>query len=173
MTERLNWYESKHILLKDYSFMLNCLGTLRSSTLSLGEKWRFLKIISNLGKNEGKLYTLLRNSLRRVICHVYLIWKIYTDSGVVLLGIYFKEITVKGCMNELLLSCVWLCDLIDCSLPGSSVHGILQARILGWVFPSPGDPVVNNWSNINVYQKMRWINCVTAVQRNMMQTLRW
>ena len=25
------------------------------------------------------------------------------------------------------------CDLMDCSLPGSSVHGIFQARILGWV----------------------------------------
>ena len=24
-------------------------------------------------------------------------------------------------------------DPMDCSLPGSSVHGILQARILGWV----------------------------------------
>ena len=32
------------------------------------------------------------------------------------------------------------CDLIDCSLPGSSVHGILQARILEWVaFPFPED----------------------------------
>ena len=28
---------------------------------------------------------------------------------------------------------------MDCSLPGASVHGILQARILEWVaFPSPG-----------------------------------
>ena len=27
-------------------------------------------------------------------------------------------------------SCVWLGDPMDCSLPGSSVHGILQARIL-------------------------------------------
>ena len=26
-----------------------------------------------------------------------------------------------------------LCDPVDCSLPGSSVHGILQARILKWV----------------------------------------
>ena len=26
-----------------------------------------------------------------------------------------------------------LCDPLDCSLPGSSVHGILQARILEWV----------------------------------------
>ena len=31
------------------------------------------------------------------------------------------------------LSHVWLCDPMDCSLPGSSVHGILQARILEWV----------------------------------------
>ena len=29
-----------------------------------------------------------------------------------------------------------LCDPVDCSQPGSSVHGILQARILEWVaFP--------------------------------------
>ena len=28
------------------------------------------------------------------------------------------------------LSHVWLCDPVDCSLPGSSVHGILQAIIL-------------------------------------------
>ena len=30
-------------------------------------------------------------------------------------------------------SCLTLCDLMDCNLPGSSVHGILQARILQWV----------------------------------------
>ena len=29
--------------------------------------------------------------------------------------------------------CLILCDHMDCSLPGSSVHGILQARILEWV----------------------------------------
>ena len=31
------------------------------------------------------------------------------------------------------LSCVRLYDSIDCSLPGSSVHGIFQARVLEWV----------------------------------------
>ena len=37
-------------------------------------------------------------------------------------------------------SCPTLCDPMDCSQPGSSVHGILQARILEWVaIPSPGD----------------------------------
>ena len=29
--------------------------------------------------------------------------------------------------------CLTLCDPMDCSLSGSSVHGILQARILDWV----------------------------------------
>ena len=30
-------------------------------------------------------------------------------------------------------SCPTVCDPMDCSLPGSSVHGILQAGILEWV----------------------------------------
>ena len=30
-------------------------------------------------------------------------------------------------------SCLTLCDPVDCSLPGFSIHGILQARILEWV----------------------------------------
>ena len=36
-------------------------------------------------------------------------------------------------MLSQLQSCPSLCDRMDCSLPGSSVHGILQARILEWV----------------------------------------
>ena len=32
-----------------------------------------------------------------------------------------------------LLSRVRLCDPVDCSLPGSSIHGIFQARVLEWV----------------------------------------
>ena len=35
--------------------------------------------------------------------------------------------------TESLQSCPTLCDPIDCNPPGSSVHGILQARILEWV----------------------------------------
>ena len=35
--------------------------------------------------------------------------------------------------------CLTLYDLMDCSLPGSSVHEILQVRILEWVaMPSSG-----------------------------------
>ena len=35
--------------------------------------------------------------------------------------------------SEIAQCCLTLCDPMDCSLPGSSVHGILQARVLEWV----------------------------------------
>jgi len=35
--------------------------------------------------------------------------------------------------SEVAQSCPTLCDPVDCSPPGSSTHGILQARILEWV----------------------------------------
>ena len=35
--------------------------------------------------------------------------------------------------SEVAQSCLTLCDPMDCSLPGSSVHGIFQARVLEWV----------------------------------------
>ena len=34
--------------------------------------------------------------------------------------------------SEVAPSCPTLCDPMDCSLPGSSVHGIFQARVLEW-----------------------------------------
>ena len=37
------------------------------------------------------------------------------------------------CWREVAQSCPTLCDPVDCSPPGFSVHGILQARILEWV----------------------------------------
>ena len=39
----------------------------------------------------------------------------------------------KESESEVAQSCLTLCDPIDCNLPGSSIHGILQARILEWV----------------------------------------
>ena len=35
--------------------------------------------------------------------------------------------------SEVTQSCPTLSDPMDCSLPGSSVHGIFQARVLEWV----------------------------------------
>ena len=35
--------------------------------------------------------------------------------------------------SEVTQLCPTLCDPMDCSLPGSSIHGIFQARVLEWV----------------------------------------
>ena len=44
-----------------------------------------------------------------------------------------------------------LCDPMDCGPPGSSVHGILQARILGWVvIPFPrGSSWPRDWTQVS------------------------
>ena len=47
---------------------------------------------------------------------------IFPSPSPLLFGIEFES-------AKLLQSCPTLCDLTDCSLPGSSIHGILQARI--------------------------------------------
>ena len=44
--------------------------------------------------------------------------------------------------SEVAQSCPTLCDPMDCSSPGSSIHGIFQARVLEWSrlpFPFPDD----------------------------------
>ena len=38
--------------------------------------------------------------------------------------------------SEVVQSCPTLCDPMDCSLPGSSVHGIFQAIVLEWIASS-------------------------------------
>ena len=54
-----------------------------------------------------------------------------------------------GFMNaKLLQSCPTLCDTMGCSLPGSSVLGIIRARILEWVamLSSRGSSQSRNWT---------------------------
>ena len=48
-------------------------------------------------------------------------------------------------------SCPTLCNTMDCSLPGSSAHGILQARILEWVaIPfSRGSSWPRDWTRVS------------------------
>ena len=45
----------------------------------------------------------------------------------------YTKITVRKEETEVAQLCPTLCDPMDCSLPGSSVHGIFQARVLEWV----------------------------------------
>ena len=58
---------------------------------------------------------------------------------------------------KLLQSCPTLCNPMDCSLPGSCVHGILQARIQEWVPCSPpGDLFPTQGSNPSLFRLLHW-----------------
>ena len=48
-------------------------------------------------------------------------------------------------------SCPTLCNLLDFSLPGSSVHGVLQAKLLEWVaiFSSRGSSWPRDWTQVS------------------------
>ena len=74
--------------------------------------------------------------------------------------------------------CPTLCDPRDCSLPGSSVHGILQTRILEWiVMPSSrGSSWPRDWTHISCIScigRQTLHHCATweAPQRVIMKVL--
>ena len=50
---------------------------------------------------------------------------LYTHVSSYILYMHVKVLVVQSCLT--------LCDPMGCSLPNSSVHGILQARILEWI----------------------------------------
>ena len=65
------------------------------------------------------------------------------------LGLAFEEEYVQKKIHRLTKkcylcdqSCLTLCDPMDCSLPGSTVHGLLKARLLEWV----AMPFCRRWS---------------------------
>ena len=66
------------------------------------------------------------------------------------------ELYLSECANipkwsEVAQLCLTLCDPVDCSPPGSSIHGILQARILEWVAISfsRGSPQPRNRTQVS------------------------
>ena len=47
--------------------------------------------------------------------------------------------------SEVTQSCPTLSDPMDCSLPGSSIHGIFQARVLEWVGIAFSEKTLTTW----------------------------
>jgi len=82
-----------------------------------------------------------QNSIFSVLYHA----EILVNSKYVYIYIYMAEsfrfspeadttLLIGSCMRAKLLQlCLTLCDPIDYSPPGFSIHGIFQARILEWV----------------------------------------
>ena len=50
--------------------------------------------------------------------------------------------------REVAQSCPTPSDLMDCSLPGSSVHGIFQARVLEWAAIAFSREVLQFYANV-------------------------
>ena len=85
-----------------------------------------------------------------LIWSIYILWMI-TIAAIISLSIILHNYHFSGWNNYILVSaslmilaqwkvkvlvtqsCLTLWDRMDCSPPGSSVHGIFQARILEWV----------------------------------------
>ena len=58
---------------------------------------------------------------------------------------------------KLLQSCLTFCDHMSCSSPGSSVHGIIQARILEWfaISSSRGPSKPRDWTQVS------YVSCIS------------
>jgi len=98
------------------------------STLQLDfKKLPLIKFWYNSKKN-------MDNSLKRIL-KWYFYW-------------YFQHMSMCVLVAQ---SCLTLCNPMDCSPPGSSVHGILQARILEWVaIPfSRGSSWSRDWTQVS------------------------
>ena len=57
--------------------------------------------------------------------------------------------------SEVAQSCTTICDPMDCSLPGSSIHGIFQARVL--------ESVVISFSRVSSWPRdWTWVSCIAG-----------
>ena len=71
-----------------------------------------------------------------LLCTVLCDHSHFSGRGLLYCNLVFKIgdlVNIRCVCAELLQSCLTLCDPMDCSPPGSSARGILQARILGFV----------------------------------------
>ena len=59
-------------------------------------------------------------------------FELWTFQKMLIILPFFSAVTAYTAAAKSLQSCPTLCDPIDGDLPGSSVHGIFQARVLEW-----------------------------------------
>ena len=61
-----------------------------------------------------------------------LYFKIFLSCLKIWIPFHHERVAVSMSVSSVAQSCLTLCNTMDCSLPGSSVHQILQARIVEW-----------------------------------------
>ena len=72
---------------------------------------------------QASFFTLLSHLHHEALQFLF---TVYHWSGIICISESESE-------SEVAQSCPTLCDPMDCSLPGSSVHGIFQAIVLEWI----------------------------------------
>ena len=82
-----------------------------------------VSLLNNKGNNLSGTYINSELYAAYIITIQYIIIILKSNEN------YFLNYQLCVCAR----SCLTLCDPMDCSPPGSSVHGILQARIREWV----------------------------------------
>ena len=82
----------------------------------------------------------------KVILNFFIFW---TINPYLLFSSFDLSVHLLSC--SVTQSCPTLCNPMDCSLPGSSVHGIFQARMLEWIaIPfSRGSSQPRDWTQIS------------------------
>ena len=101
-------------------------------------------------------------------------------------GCHFLLQCMKGkSESEVAQSCPTLSDLMDCSLPGSSVHGIFQARVLEWVAIAFSDVMTNieqlscvrYWWSYLILKTIQWrsstIVCILQMRKSRYRNVKW
>ena len=77
--------------------------------------------------------TLIRQTATKVLLKMASCFFFLDDTHFLVVSILYFTYIAAAAAAKLLQSCPTLCDPIDGSPPGSSVHGILHARTLEWV----------------------------------------
>ena len=95
------------------------------------ETCTFIHTHARIKKNRNTLKLGKKFSQLGKLQIIYNIWHI-SISCLILTSLSQLCVCARVCMLSL-QSCPTLCNPMDCSLPGPSVHGIFQARILKWV----------------------------------------
>ena len=138
-----------------------------SGTLQSGRE----KLLA-LVKDVTILYKEKNKFILRKFCG--LIQAILTEDEKLRPGLHWELEKEKE--SEVTQSCPTLCNPMDCSLPGSSIHGIFRARILEWVVISSSrrSSQPRDWSLVSFIVGRRftmWESWRRDCKRNLGQTV--
>ena len=139
------------------------------STLLTNDKWKNLKLLTHISISHSNRETAELNgpiaylapqpstrSLRPLPCFLFPLTDpenlqlfLITFCFSVLFTCYFLKFCLPKCCfcAQLLQLCPTLCGPMDYSPPGSSVHGILQARVLEWIAMPSSRGIFLTWGS--------------------------